>query len=263
MERNGTCEQQNHQTMKKSIFGICAAALTSSICFAQAVLTDNFDSYTPGALVGQGGWTQTSTTETNAIQVVTQSGPDDAVVLGTSGQDAYKAFTSAVSHTDGFSLQTEFDLIVTDADATGDYFLHLSSPAGTTSNFYQRVFAKSSGAGFVLGLLETAGTGTTTFGTTVLVLGAEYAVDVLWNFVPGDDNDAFALTVDNLPYLTHTWTSTEDEPTTVEAINLRQGSSSNAPIVVVDNISVSIPEPASMALLGLGAGIFGILCRRR
>jgi hypothetical protein len=255
------CEQQNHQTtMKKSILGICAAALTSSACFGQAVLTDNFDSYNPGDLVGQGGWTQTGSTATNPIQVVNQSGADDAVVLGTSGQDVFKAFTSAVSHTDGFGIQTEFSLLVTSADSTGDYFLHLTSSG---ASHYQRVSAKSSGSGFVLGLLEASG-GTTTFGATELTLGTEYAVDVLWNFVPGDDNDTFALTVDNLPYLAHTWTSTSDEPTTVAAVNLRQGAAADAPIVAVDDLLVSvIPEPASVALLGLGAGVLGIFRRRR
>lgn len=221
---------------------------------AVTVLTDDFNSYTNGNLSGQGGWTATAAAAT-PMQVAGAS--DKFVQIGTSGQDEFKAFTTAVPHTDGESIETKATVTVTSAQATGDYFLHLSNPAGTTSNFYQRTFVRSSGAGFQFGLVDTSGTGsTTTFGTTVLNLNQAYNIDIIWNFVAGGtNNDTFTFNVDGSSYLTHTWTSTATaEPTALAAANLRQGSATAAAGVNLDNLQViasSVPEPAALGILSL------------
>ncbi len=246
----------------RKIFGaaVLAAGLTGASANAGVVLSDNFDSYTNGPLSAQGGWTATSSATTPA-QVA--GGTDKYVQLST-GQDEYKAFTSVVPHTDGNSLQTSFTANVSAATTNGDYFSHLSSPLATTSLFFQRVFARSSDTGFQLGLVDTSGTGSTiTYGTTILTLNTDHDVDVTWNFVPGTSNDTFSMIVDGAPYLLHTWTSVLAEPATLEAANLRQGSASNAPTLQFDNYVVTevIPEPTSLAAIGLGA--LGLLRRRR
>ncbi len=91
--------------------------------------------YTNGDLVGQNGWSQTGTTTQTVFQTVN----DGAVVLpaATAGQDTWKAFSSTVdTKVNGNYLLTKINFTVTNAvSITGDYFFHLSSPAGfTTSN---------------------------------------------------------------------------------------------------------------------------------
>jgi len=248
--------------MKRYALVLSALAVAGAATTARAtiVLSDNFDSYTNGNLSGQGGWTATAAAAT-PMQVA--GAADKYVQLGTSGQDEYKAFSSSLPHTDGNSIETSFTLNASAAQATGDYFSHLSDPAGTTSNFYQRLFAKSATGGYVLGLLGTSG-GTPAYGTTVLPFNQDQTVDIVWNFVPGTLNDTFVVKVNGSPYLNYTWdpTSAAEPTTALSAANLRQGSGTAAATVQVDDLVVqgTVPEPtalATLALVGLG------LARRR
>jgi hypothetical protein len=140
----------------------------------------------------------------------------------------------------------------------------LSDPAGTTSFFFQRLGAVATSGGYFLTLAATAGGGaTTSVGTTVLSLNTTYHVDIDWNFVAGATNDTFQLSVNGSSYLSKTWDSTNAEPTSVSAVNFRQGTAAQAPTLTVDNLTVElIPEPSSLTLLALAA-MFGVAKRRR
>jgi hypothetical protein len=239
--------------------------LSSFVALGTPVFSESF-SYPDGALLGQGtpAWTITGTSTVNPLQV--SSG---AVDIKNTGQDAYRAFDSAVTAVDGTSFYYGLTLNVSAASATGDYFVHTTPTVGEASSFYSRLFAQASATGYVLGYLETAGGGAAvTYGTTVLDFNTSYNVSVAYDFVAGALNDTARVYVnptsttelDNTPYLSDTWTSTSAEPTGFAAFNIRQGSSSSGPTLTVDNIVAStsfadvaqVPEPSSVALLGLG-----------
>lgn len=218
--------------------------LEAAIARADAVFSDNFDG--PDApLIGHnaqlgGNWAQTGSNTSNPIQ--TTAG---AVKLQGIGQDAYAPLSSQVAAAGGFDLKTSLDLNVAAAQADGDYFFHLSDPAGTATNFYQRVMVKSaaSGTGYVLGLTDPTNP-FITWGSAEISYNSSHRVDVVWHFVPGGNtNDVFSLSVDGNSYLTHNWSSTVAEPAQISAINFRQGNStSTVPTLSVDNLTVSTVE---------------------
>ena len=239
------------------------AGISVATSKAAIVFNDNFDTYTVNsALVGQGGWLQTGGTTTNPIQVV--AGTTSQVAgLVTTGQDAYSAFTAAIPHVTGNMLQTDETINVSAAQATGDYFSHLTDVVGGSSVFLQRLFVKSTTGGYLLGLEPTAGGGAVAiYGTTVLPLSTDESIDIIWNFNAGTTADTFAVSVNGVPYAGLTsvpWGSTLAEPVSLLAANLRQGTAASAPTVTVDNYEVqgtpAVPEPTSLGLLVAAGGM--------
>ena len=261
--------------MKKLLL-LASSALITQVTFADVNFSDNFNSYANGNLVGQGPWTQTGASATTPIQV--SSG---AAVVGTSGQDIYAALAAPINLQDGQSFYIGADLNFSSAQAAGDYFLHYSSPVGTTSVFQERIFAKSSGSGLVLGYDAGAGTAVN-YGSLVLSLNQTYRIVLDYTAVAGITNDTFAMYVNpvdtsvegnNTAYLTSVYNSSSSpESPTVSAINLRQGTAANAPALTVDNLDVTttfgeaavftVPEPSTIAL-GVFSGLVGVIWFRR
>ena len=257
--------------MTKFFLILSAIAVTSLAAQAQTtVLSNNFGTgYTNGNLVGQNGWTQTSTATNNPIQIL-----NNQAVLGTSGQDIWKAFDTPVvlSNNLGAYLLTTAVFSINSAQAAGDYFFHLSAPTNTTSFFFQRLYARSATGGFQLGLSvsSTNSTNSLVWGSGILNLGQTYTNVLKWDFLTGDSNDPVNVFVNptgdlstNTPYATATWGTLE--PTNLAAANLRQGSSGNAPTASFDSFTVQVvPEPSTYAMLALaGAGFAGYVIRRR
>ena len=252
--------------MKKTLIAIASVVMTVSASQAQILLDVNFASgYTNGNLIGplntaadtigQGGWAQTGVfTGGNPITIISGQA---ILTSGATGQDAWKAFESAATMTEGTSLVSKINFSVTSA-ASGDYFFHLGSPAGSTSNFYQRLFAKSTTGGFLLGI--SAGSTTGIYGTSLLSLNTAYDVVIAWNSITGPLNDTLNVyvnptdpTLANNSAYTSTTTWAVAEPSTLDAANLRIGSATKTPGVQVNTINVAIvPEPSSGALLVLG-----------
>jgi len=262
---------ERQKIMKKFIVFLAVALLFSSPrTFATSVFSDSFPDPN-GALLGQsaqigsGVWSLTSST-VNPIQV-----NNGLVVLVNSGQDAYDALSSPVSTSAGGSIFVGLDLNVTAAQATGDYFLHFCSTVGGTSGFYDKVWVKSSGSGFVLGSQDN--NGTVIYGSTVLTLGTTYRLVTEEDFVPGALNDTFefyvnptdlSVAANNTAYLSATWSGAGAEASSYAEINLRQGTAAAAPSETIDNLIVGsafsnvsvIPEPSTVALAAMG----GVAC---
>ena len=130
---------------------IALGALTAASTQAQVLLEENF---TFTGLLTANGWTAVSAGGTNAISAAApgltypnlpSSGVGNAASLTTSGEDDRKQF--GTTNTTG-DVYTSFLVNVSAAQAAGDYF----TMVGTGNSFFSRVFAKSSGTGFQLGI---------------------------------------------------------------------------------------------------------------
>jgi hypothetical protein len=251
-------------------------------------LTVDFSSgYTAGNLAGltantagQNDWKQTSTSAATPIQV----NASGQVVIGSSGQDVYRAFTSSISKTDGSRFYLKSRFAVTQTTTTGDYFLHVSPTAGDSSNFLGRIGAKLLTAGssqYVLGIQSTSGSGgAMTYGSTLLDKNTFYDVVLEWNAVVGTTNDTFNLFVNPITdvrsnlaaYVSANWLSVTAEPTTIAAVNLRQASAGANTTALISSISAGntlgdvgvVPEPSTSGLLIFGvAALLGVRSFRR
>ena len=156
--------------------------------------SDDFD-YTVGNLAGQDGWVAHSGAGSNSQQIVSPglsygtyigSGIGNTNSLVGNGEDVNHQFTNITSG----SIYASAMINLSSATAAGDYFMHFSD--GGTSLFYSRVLAKTSGAGYVLGLIKTSGTGTTTvWSSTVLDFGTTYLIVSKYTFGVSDQSDLF------------------------------------------------------------------------
>jgi hypothetical protein len=240
-------------------------ANAGSSVFAATIFFDDFTKPDSTAVSGStpnigGTYTTASGGTTNALTIT-----GGAVPMTTSGQDVLSLFTLPAPQLAGNVVHTSLDINLSAAQATGDYFAHLGD--GSTSSFYQRLFAQASGAGYVLGILETSGgANTPVYGTTVLPFGQTQHVDVVWNMIAGATNDQFDVSVNSAAYVSKTWSSPTGEPALVSSAHLRQGGGGAAATLnFVDNYQVDadtvVPEPAGFVLLSI-CGVLALIAQR-
>ena len=237
------------------------------------LLTENF-SYTAGsALTTNGNWLVHSGT-TNPILVTAAgltytghpgSGVGNAVAMTTSGEDDNSLFATPV--TTG-STYMSFLVNVSAAQAAGDYFIGLFQ---SSSVFPLRIYAKSSGAGYVFGIGKSGGTvvyesTVRTFGTTYFVVG-----NYIYNSGTTTD-DVINLWIN--PALGGTEpaadipgvTGTTADGTSNAGVYLRQGSATAAPTQQVDAILAGTtwaqvtPSATSATLSATALTAFGNVC---
>jgi hypothetical protein len=251
-------------------FGVSAVLMSgllgANVARADLLYSTNFNGplYTDGPLIGQDGWAITGTTTTNPV-AVSNTATNGSVALTTTGQDVNRPFASTTSG----SIFLSASITLSAAQATGDYFLHMSD--GGTSNFYSRIYARSQDAGFTMAMGTSSGAGVT-YGTAVLNFGQTYNILARYDIVSGAANDTGALYINpndpfgngDTPYVNATTIGTD--AVGFAAVNLRQGTAGNASTLVIDNIAVNtitaVPEPTSLALLAVG-GCVGLFAMRR
>ncbi len=235
-----------HPFLTTALVATLFTSILASTSGAQLLLNENF-SYTPGTNLTANGWVAHNAGGTNPIPVANfglaypgypSSGIGFAAgPLAPSGEDDNRTFAQQTTGT----VYLAALVAMNGAQAAGDYFLHLASAPVSTS-FFGRVFARSSGTGYQLGLGFT--TETPVYGATVYPFGQPQLVVVKYTFLAGLNNDQVALFVNPTPNATEPPpTLATSNPVAVDASNLggvalRQGSASASASPVVDGIRV-------------------------
>ncbi len=229
---------------------LCCAAFAPR---ASAQLFNEDFNFPVGDSLTQHGYLVSSGGTTNAIRVDTpglaypgyvSSGIGNAAFIHVTGQDVYKAFPA-----DSIGNIYLSFMMKVDSAKTGDYFIALS-PSSAQFNYFARFHVKASAPGYVIGLSKNNEvSGGAVYGSTVLGFDTTYLVVVKYQFVAGgDSNDVISAYVFASP------ADPSTEPATPEIgpysfatradapdlgfVNLRQGSNTAAPGVMVDGIRV-------------------------
>ena len=219
---------------------------------AQTLFFENFD-YPAGDSIGSHGWVAHSGSANN-VKVVSPgltftgyplSGIGNAARLSNNGIDQYKPFSgdSVTSGSVYVSAMVKIDSI----KATGDYFLDLMPPSSVTS-LNCRVFAKDTLGGICFGISKSSiGAIQPTWGATVFPYSGTYLVVAKYKFNTGTTTDdevslyvfssTLPATEPSTPYAGPV-TTTQTDVASLGRVQLRQGSASLAPTLVIDGVKV-------------------------
>lgn len=217
----------------------------------EQLLGDDFTA-AGGTALTSAGWTQSQTTSTNPLTIATPgltfpghggSGVGGAVSMANTGQDVYREF-GPVSAGD---VYLSFLMNVSAAQATGDYIMALS-PSSLQTNYIPRLFIKSSGTGFNVGVSKSNET-PQQYGTTVFNFNTTYFVAVKYSFVgtSTDANDPVSVYVvpsgssiaaEPTPEISSYTNSGKNDATDLGFVTIRQGTATSAPTLVMDAIRV-------------------------
>lgn len=236
----------------------------SNLSHAQSLVNEDFTGYSTGNLATQGGWTKAGT------------GPDAAVAnaspltySGYNGGGGNYVQIPASSNTTsnvrlGFTLTSSgtntiyysFLLNLSSATATGDYFLSLADPT-TGTNYFAKVFARTSAAGYNIGISKGAGTGT--YGSSVLNFNQTYLIVARVSFIAGSSNDEATVWVNPSPVTSEpvigsaesTISSGSDFTGTVGNI-VWHNRSLNNPVGKFDGLKVAVGSTSRLAWANLG-----------
>jgi len=165
------------------------------------LLYDDFTGFNVGSnLAGQSSWTKTGLgpdpTINNASPLTSpdyRGGSGEFVLMPTgSGTTSRisKGFTPITPNTN--TIYYSVLIKISTVTATGDYFMSLGDPSNGT-NYFARLFAKSSSSGYVIGASKAGPVASATFGTGVLTFNQTYLAIVMYTFVSGATNDIMTL----------------------------------------------------------------------
>lgn len=218
----------------------------SQTAYSQLLLDENFGYPNGDSLNLIHNWTvQATASYVNPIKVTAPgltltdyaSNSGNAAKVDTTGQDLYRSFTSQDS-TKGV-IYASFLINLTKTTTTGDYFLHFTESVGSF-NFRGRVYAKrdaSNNVAFGLGKSSEAATYT----GFSYAMNTTYLVVLKYKWMIGA-SDTAALFVNPTVGVAEPAATIALGPSgdinTIGAINLRQGTASNAPRMTLDGLRV-------------------------
>lgn len=230
-----------------SILAAVALLAGSHLASAATVVFSDTFSYADGALVGASGspWATTSGT---AGQVDVAGGTLN--ITGTESEDVNAALTGG-AYTTG-TVTATFNVTFTALPtSTTTYFAHFLN---SSSVFRGKVFSTLTGAAagtFRIGLSNNVNSPNQTIATD-LSLNTSYLITLIYDL----DTMTSSLSINN-----GTAVVASDSVTAVSIAGFGFRQSTGIGTMVIDNLSVSVPEPA-VAMLG-GLGVLGLLRRRR
>ena len=231
----------------KLIFFITFLFAICSSINSQILLIEDFN-YPVGDTIGAHGWV-TFSSWVNPMTITSGgltysgysgSGIGNAVKLLSTGQDAYKSLPNPETTN---NVYVAFMVKIDSAKPAGDYFFALL-PSTSTTLYTARVYAKDTSGAISFGLSKSSATGgPIVYSTTTYQYGVTYLLVVKYTFLTGSTtDDEMRLYVFSAPGLPQTEpvtptvgpvTGTAADVSDIGRVALRQGTASNAPVLVL------------------------------
>jgi len=240
---------------RKSLRGWITIALLGAVGFANGQsMLDNFDSYTPGSISGQGGWEGWDGTSSLAGTVSTLQASSGAQSLQVvAGNDTVRPFSGVASGLWTLSLQQ----YVPSASSGASWIILMNGyPATGNENWSVNLFTDISG-----NVMESADVG----GATLPLLKDQW-VNIRFDIDLGANS--VSSYYNNSLLATHAWQS--GGLNQLQALDLYPDEDAGAGTAQVgsvfyDNVQLTpVPEPATVSLLLLGGlAVLFRSCRRQ
>jgi len=240
--------------MKKFFFS--AVVLAASLIESQASILyqDNFDSYTPGNLVGQGVWAAHSGAGLKPVQI--SAGAITLQQSAGSGEDVNAALGATMGA--GDSWYYSFDVSVTGSSAENYFAMFMQGTSLFEGKLLVEPFAGSDFTFGVSGSANTVALGASTWGTG-FTFGSTHRIVVGLNY----DTKTATLWVDPASQTSTSLSNIGLYQNAVTSIAFRQSSPTSANYQVIDNLvvatsfqealtGVAVPEPSTLAMAALG-----------
>lgn len=262
------------------LFTLLAVLIISGNIYSQLLLNENFDygaTDDPDITVVTANWVRHSGAQgpqysaaglTYAGYANSNIGGAISFTNGSSGNndgDVNRVFSDSIS-TNG-NIYISFLLELSAAQATGDYFLHIG-PYTVGTVFRLRVYARTEGSGYVLGLSKSSGTAD--YGTTAMNFNQTYLVVAKYEINTAAANDDLVTlyvydagvpaSEPGTPLVTlgPSGSGVAGDPANIGSIALRQGT--NTPTGKVDGIRVATSweqAPVPVELSSFSASVIG------
>jgi len=219
---------------------------------AQTLLLNEQFNYPAGDSLTAYGWTAHSGT-TNTIKTtsgsLTYTGYPASIgnkaSLTSTGQDVNKPISTVV--TSG-PIYVAALVNIFDAQAAGDYFFHLMKP-GSTSPLVARVYVKKDTTvtpnQFKFGFMKGSTAANIQYTNNYYDFNTTHLIVIKYVVISGNSNDSAFLFInppisnEGIPTLSAIDVSQLDLDVTAQAVALRQGTATSAPIVSIDEIRVA------------------------
>ena len=205
-----------------SLFAIVLLSVLLPATSIGQVFTEDFTGMTVGNLAGQSTWTKGGTGPDATVDKVApltlsgyNGGGGEYVVMpvpSATTSRVYKTFPTPVVNYTGTTFYFSFLLNLASSSATAtNYFISLGV-SGTGTSYGAKLFARTSGSGYNIGLSKTSNTAV--FGSTVMNLNTTYLVVVRYAF-----NLAGTTAPNNLDDVAYLWINPvlTSEPTVASA----------------------------------------------
>jgi hypothetical protein len=240
-----------HPRFVSALAALAASAALATSASAAVVFNETFEGYTLGDVAGQGLWADFGGAELTNVVDTMANGGTKSLAFSTKPAGGYgsDATVEVVAPITAGQLVLSFDIFHPTTN-DGDGFFYFSRGATLATVFQQGISLEARGTAGTFGDDGSPKTGLLTGQWVPVVMNIDL------------DADTLVATYGGTQIFNGAWITDAGLPSQYQGIDIWADGGTSGGSFYIDNLRLdAVPEPSSIALLGLGAG--GLFFRRR